>query len=354
VARSPADGHTILLATLGALVISPMVMRLPIDPARDLVPVSIAVDLFNILTVPAERPWRSAADIIAAAKARPGELSWGHSGIGSAPQLAGLLFAKMAGIETIEVSYRGGSLVATDLISGRLDYGFPTSPSVKTHIEAGRLRGLAVPTLQRSRLLPDIPTVAETGLPGFNVPSWYAVVAPRGTPEPAVQRLAHAMRIALEDKDVIGILNRNGLEASLNLILLLILLGNSPLPLGAVILRYSLTALACLGLSALCASHWGVKRLWSGASGAISALIALAAGLSLLHWRAFSFESVGLEIPAWVLLLVYGALQLGWQLPRQDSQELSSPWQRLLSSSWGWGLLLGLGWALITRIRELL
>ena len=128
VARSPADGYTILLATLGALVISPMVMRLPIDPARDLVPISIAVDLFNILTVPAERPWRTAADIIAAAKARPGQLSWGHSGIGSAPQLAGLLFAKMAGIETIEVSYRGGGLVATDMISGRLDYGFPTSP----------------------------------------------------------------------------------------------------------------------------------------------------------------------------------------------------------------------------------
>jgi tripartite-type tricarboxylate transporter receptor subunit TctC len=156
------------------------------------VPISIAVDLFNILTVPAERPWRTAADIIAAAKARPGELSWGHSGIGSAPQLAGLLFAKMAGIETIEVSYRGGGLVATDMISGRLDYGFPTSPSVMTHIESGKLRGLAVPTLQRSRLLPNIPTVAETGLPGFNVPSWYAVVAPRGTPEPAVERLAHA------------------------------------------------------------------------------------------------------------------------------------------------------------------
>ena len=149
-------------------------------------------------------------------------------------------------------------------------------------------------------------------------------------------------------------IHRNGLEASLNLILLLILLGNSPLPLGAVILRYSLTALACLGLAALGASRWGVLRVWSGASGAISALIALAAGLSLLHWRAFSFESVGLEIPAWVLLLVYGALQLGWQLPRQDPEEPSTPWQRLLSSCWGWGLLLGLGWALITRIRELL
>jgi len=149
-------------------------------------------------------------------------------------------------------------------------------------------------------------------------------------------------------------IHRNGLEASLNLTLLLILLGNSPLPLGAVILRYSLTALACLGLAALGASRWGVLRVWSGASGAISALIALAAGLSLLHWRAFSFESVGLEIPAWVLLLVYGALQLGWQLPRLDPQEPTTPWQRLLSSCWGWGLLLGLGWALITRIKELL
>ena len=149
-------------------------------------------------------------------------------------------------------------------------------------------------------------------------------------------------------------IHANGLEAILNLIVLLILLGDSPLQLGPVILRYCLTALACLGLAALCAARWQITRRWSGASGAISALIALAASLSLLHWRVLRFSSAGLEIPAWVLLLVYGALQLGWQLPRQNPDERSSALQRVLSSSWGWGLLLGLSWAVITRIRELL
>ncbi|MBB5690877.1 tripartite tricarboxylate transporter substrate binding protein [Roseomonas alkaliterrae] len=213
VARSPADGHTILLATLGALVISPMIMRLPIEPARDLVPISIAVELFNILVCPSDRPWRSAADVIAAAKARPGQLSWGHSGIGSAPQLAGLLFAKMAGIDTIGVSYRGGGLVVTDLVAGRLDYGFPTAPSVLPQVQEGRVRALAVPTAQRSRLLPDIPTVAESGLPGYDVPSWYGLVAPAGTPQPVIARLNHAAVTALRDPGVIEALNRAGLEA---------------------------------------------------------------------------------------------------------------------------------------------
>lgn len=149
-------------------------------------------------------------------------------------------------------------------------------------------------------------------------------------------------------------IHANGLEAILNLIVLLILLGDSPLQLGSVVLRYCLTSLACLGLATLCAARWQITRRWSGASGAVSALIALAAGLSLLHWRVFRFSSAGLEIPAWVLLLVYGALQLGWQLPRQNPDERSSALQRVLSSSWGWGLLLGLSWAVITRIRELL
>ena len=212
VARSPADGHTILLATLGALVISPMIMRLPVDPARDLVPVSIAVNLFNIMVCPADRPWRTSADVISAAKAKPGELSWGHSGIGSAPQLAGLLFAKMAGIDTIGVSYRGGGLVVTDLVSGRLDYGFPTAPSVLPQVREGRVRALAVPTAQRSRLLPDVPTVAESGLPGYDVPSWYGIVAPAGTPAPAIARLNQAVVSALRDPGVIETLNRSGLE----------------------------------------------------------------------------------------------------------------------------------------------
>lgn len=210
--RSPPDGHTILLATIGALVVSPMVMRLSFDPQRDLVPVSMAVDLFNILVVPVDRPWRSAAELIAAAKAAPGRLSYGTSGIAGGPHLAGLLFDRMAGIETLPVHYRGGALIVTDLLSGRIDFAFATAPSVLPQIEAGKLRALAVPTIARSRLLPDVPTVAESGVPGFDVPGWYAVVAPRGTPEPAIAQLASAMRTALDDAEVTATLNRNGLE----------------------------------------------------------------------------------------------------------------------------------------------
>jgi membrane associated rhomboid family serine protease len=146
----------------------------------------------------------------------------------------------------------------------------------------------------------------------------------------------------------------NGLEAGLNLILLLILLGASPLPLGQVILRYGLTALACLIPAAVLAQRFGVRRRWSGAAGAISALIALAAGLSLLHWRSLTFDTPLFPIPAWVLLLVVGALQLSWQLPRQAGERTSRPWQRLLCSSWTWGLVFGFGWALVSRVRELL
>ncbi len=212
VARSPADGHTLLLATIGSLVVSPLVMRLPIDPARDLVPVSVAVDLFNILVLPPDRPWRSVTDLIAAAKAAPGRLSYGTSGIVGGPHLAGLLFDRTAGTETTAVHYRGGALVMTDLLAGRVDFSFATAASVLPQIRDGKLRALAVPHLERSRLMPDIPTVAESGLPGFDVPSWYAVLAPRGTPDAAIIRLNAAMRVALNDAEVAAVLNRNGLE----------------------------------------------------------------------------------------------------------------------------------------------
>jgi len=149
-------------------------------------------------------------------------------------------------------------------------------------------------------------------------------------------------------------IHANGLEAGLNLFLLLLLLGASPLPLAPVVLRYGLTALACLLPAVVMAHRCGVRRRWSGASGPLSALIALAAGLSLLHWRPMAFSTPLLTIPAWVLLLIYSALQLSWQLPRLPGDHHTTPWQRLLSSSWGWGLILGLAWALVSRVRELL
>jgi membrane associated rhomboid family serine protease len=142
-------------------------------------------------------------------------------------------------------------------------------------------------------------------------------------------------------------------EALLNLVVLLILLGSSALPLASLLLRYGLTALATTAPAVLLARRGGVLRQWDGASGPIAALIALGAVLSLLHWRVHGYALGPLEIPAWVLLVVYGALQLGRQLPRRDPQDTSQPMARLWSSPWWWGTLLGAAWALITRALEL-
>jgi membrane associated rhomboid family serine protease len=143
-------------------------------------------------------------------------------------------------------------------------------------------------------------------------------------------------------------------EALVNGVMLLILLGTSPLGAGKVVLRYCLTTLACLAPSLLMARLWGVNRRWGGASGAIAALTALAATLSLLQGRELAFAAGPLRIPAWVLLVVFGGIQLSWLLPRQGSDDTSRPLQRLWSSPWWWGSLAGCGWGLITRAGELL
>jgi len=147
-------------------------------------------------------------------------------------------------------------------------------------------------------------------------------------------------------------IHQRGLEAALNLLLLLVFLGDAALQLDDVVLRYCLTALATLTPAVLLAAHWRLQRHWSGGAGPVSALIALAAGLSLLHWKQVDLSTTLFNVPAWVLLLVYGALQLNWQLPAGDGEPSGTPWQRLLCSQWAWGLLLGLGWAVITRLRE--
>lgn len=144
-------------------------------------------------------------------------------------------------------------------------------------------------------------------------------------------------------------IHTNRVEAAVNLLLLLILLGDSPLPLSEVLLRYGLTGLACLIPAAVLAERLGVQRRWSGASGAISALIALAAGLSLLQWKPMGFTTPLFSFPAWVLLLAYSALELSWQLPASGKGDApGTPLSRVMCSQWAWGTLLGLGWAVVT------
>jgi tripartite-type tricarboxylate transporter receptor subunit TctC len=211
--NAPADGTALMMGTIASLVMNPIMTRLPFDVLTDLTAIGRSVEVTNVLVVPPDRPWRSLPDLIAAAKARPGQLSYGSSGVGGAGHLGGALLDSMAGIETIHVPYRGGGQLITDILSGKVDYSIATAATVLPHIEANRLRALAVPFTRRSALLPNVPTVAEAAnLPGYEVANWYAMMGPRGLPRPIVDRVNAAMNEAMRDPEVAANLAKHGLE----------------------------------------------------------------------------------------------------------------------------------------------
>ena len=213
--NAPADGHTLMMGTIASLVLNPMLSKLSFDTMTDLTPICRSVEVTNVLVAPADRPWQDVSALIAAAKARPEHLTYGSSGVGSAGHLSAALLDSMAGTRTIHVPYRGGGQLITDIVSGKVDFSFATAATVLQHIESGRLRALAVPTPQRSALLPQVPTVAEAGpLPGFEVANWYALMGPRGLPAPIVARINEAMVTTLKDPEVVAHLARHGLVAS--------------------------------------------------------------------------------------------------------------------------------------------
>jgi tripartite-type tricarboxylate transporter receptor subunit TctC len=213
VVRAPADGYTLLLGTVGPMVINPLIYpNMGFDPMADLVPVSNLVQASTILVVPAERPWRSVADLLAEARKAPGSLNWGYSGVGTTGQLAATMLNQMARIETVGVPYRGGGPLMSDLLAGRLDFTFSTTPPAMPHVESGKIRVLAVTTAQRSRLMPDYPTVSEAGLPGFSAESYYMLLAPRGTSPEVIRILNAAVNKALTYPEVVAALNKQGLE----------------------------------------------------------------------------------------------------------------------------------------------
>jgi tripartite-type tricarboxylate transporter receptor subunit TctC len=210
--RSPADGHTLLFGSIGVLVVNPLIFReQAYDVKRDLVPVAMLVDIGNVLVVPPDRPWRDAHALIAAARAAPGRLSWGHSGVGTSGHLTAHLLDRLAGIETEGIAYRGGAPLATDLMAGRVDYAFSTTASVLPMIRDGKLRALAVPNAQRQPWIPEVPTLGESGVPGFAATNWGMLMAPRGTPAPVIARLAAAIAAAQRDPATIETLTRNAL-----------------------------------------------------------------------------------------------------------------------------------------------
>jgi tripartite-type tricarboxylate transporter receptor subunit TctC len=203
VAKSEPDGYTLLLNTIATHGIGPHIYaNLPYDPAKDFSPVILIAKLPLIMAVNAELPARSVNDVIALAKAKPGELTFCSAGSGGAPHLAGELFKNLTGTELLHVPYRGSGPAVIDLIAGRITMMFDATPSLLPNIMAGKLRPLAAASPQRHRLLPDVPSFAELGYPGMDIALWYGVVAPGGTPASVVQRLNAALVKILDMPDI--------------------------------------------------------------------------------------------------------------------------------------------------------
>lgn len=200
-AKAPPDGHTILVATNTGQAIAPHLLKLSFDPIKDLIPIGLVVDVPNVLVVGASVPVNSVAELIAAMKAKPGEFKYASSGVGSTQHIAGEAFDAAASVKGMHVPYKGSAQAHLDIIGGNVQMMFDTTSSSMAQIKAGKFKPLAVTSERRSSELPDVPTLAEAGLPGFDMTTWYAVYVTAGTPPDVVAKLqAELIRIvALPD-----------------------------------------------------------------------------------------------------------------------------------------------------------
>jgi len=211
VATGPTDGSVILLGSIGPLSIAPYLMKLNYDPVKDLAPLTMGVAFPNILVVPSESSIKSLKDFVDQAKKDPGKITFASTGNGSASHLQGELFNSLAGIDTTHVPYKGGSPALVDVLGGRVNSYYSTISSAQPHIKSGKLRAIAVTSLKRVPSLADVPTIAESGYPGFDSSNWYAFVASAKTPEPILDRWNQEIVRVLKDKEVAQALNEHGL-----------------------------------------------------------------------------------------------------------------------------------------------
>jgi tripartite-type tricarboxylate transporter receptor subunit TctC len=203
VARAVPDGYTLLWGTSSGMAIMPALKtKLPFDPQRDFAPVSLGAKLAYVLVVHPSVPANSVKELVALAKSRPGKVSFASAGTGGAPHLAGELFKTMAGVDILHVPYRGTALFATDLVAGQVDLAFASPVTTLPFTRNGRLKPLGVTVTSRLDVYPDVPTIAEAGLPGYELTQWYAMLAPAHTPQDIDGKLNGAMRKALDDADV--------------------------------------------------------------------------------------------------------------------------------------------------------
>ncbi|HUQ24900.1 MAG TPA: tripartite tricarboxylate transporter substrate binding protein [Burkholderiales bacterium] len=203
VAKSAPDGHTWLLGNNSILATNQSLYRsLPYDPVKDFAPVGLVAVQPNILVVHPDVPAKSLGELILFAKQNPGKLNYASSGAGAAAHLAGELFKSMAGVDMVHVPYKGAQPALTDLLAGQVQLMFATSASVIPYVKASRLRALAVTTAQRSHSVPELPTVSEAGLPGFEATTWHGVVVPAATPAALVQQMNADLNAVLNEKDL--------------------------------------------------------------------------------------------------------------------------------------------------------
>ena len=215
VSKSNPDGYTILMGTIAALAINPaLYAKLPFDPVKDLLPVTRAVDSTNVLVLHPSVAAKSVKELIALAKAKPGALNCGSSGVGGAGHLALELFNLQTGTKIVHVPYKGGGPAMIDLLGGNIQLIFATAASAVGHIKSGKIRALAVTTLKRSPLVPDLPTVAETGLKGFEANNWYGILVPAKTSRAIVMRLNKDVSTALLTPDTKELLFKQGLDVA--------------------------------------------------------------------------------------------------------------------------------------------
>ncbi|MCE2950362.1 MAG: tripartite tricarboxylate transporter substrate binding protein [bacterium] len=201
-ARATPDGYTIVMPITSFAVNPHLYKKLPFDTVNDFVPIALAAIAPLYLVVTPTLPATSVSELVALARAKPGQLSYANSGNGTTAHLAGELFKKMAGLDIVGIPYRGGGPAVLDLIGGRVQMYFSTIPAAIAQVRAGKLRGLAVTSAKRVNLIPEVPTVAESGLPGYEIVGWFGLFAPAGTPAPIIGRLEKEVNAALQLPDV--------------------------------------------------------------------------------------------------------------------------------------------------------
>ena len=204
VAKQPGDGYTLMITSIGMATNKPLYGKLSYDPIKDFAPVSLLAVVPNVLVTNATQPdVKTAKDVIAAARKTPGKLTYASAGNGTSIHLAGEVFTSLAQVDMLHVPYKGSGPAVSDLLGGQVNYMFDSITSARPHIESGKLRALGLTTAKRSKSLPNVPTLAEAGLPGYEVSPWFAVFMPAATPKDIVAKVNSALLEAMKDPDVV-------------------------------------------------------------------------------------------------------------------------------------------------------